>query len=308
MSKILALTGVTGKKSGGVLAENIGNNIGTIKTLFPNGIRAVVRNTSDISSIENKIPAIEIFRGALTDVLFLKKCFEGVDTVLHLAGIHWSREIVEAAATCGVRRLILVHTTGIYSKYKEAGEEYRQIDAFVYETCKKHNIVLTICRPTMIYGNIYDNNIIQFIKMVDKLPIMPVVNEAKYELQPVHYRDLGNAYYNILINESETANRDFILSGGDPILLRDMLSEIGKNLGKNTKFINCPFSIAYTGAWVLYILTMRKIDYREKVQRLCEPRIFSHDDATKAFGYNPVTFKEGIVDEIIQYKAMKGIK
>ena len=201
-----------------------------------------------------------------------------------------------------MRRLILIHTTGIYSKYKAAGEEYREIDSFVYITCKEHNIVLTILRPTMIYGNTTDNNVVKFIKMVDKLPLMPVVNGARYELQPVHYKDLGDAYYAVLMNEEATANRDFNLSGGEPIMLRDMLSEIGKNLGKKLKFISCPFGLAYLGAWLVYIVTLKKMDYREKVQRLCEPRIFSHEEATRAFGYNPRIFQIGVVDEVKQYK------
>ena len=138
--------------------------------------------------------------------------------------------------------------------------------------------------------------------MVDKLPIMPIVNGAKYELQPVHYKDLSEAYYAVLMNEEKTANKDFILSGGEPILLRDMLSEIGKNLDKKVRFISCPYWIAYSGAWIVYALTFKKKDYREKVQRLCEPRVFSHEEATEAFGYSPRIFQVGIVDEVKQYK------
>ena len=141
MGKILALTGVTGKKSGGVLAENIAKHISDVKELFPDGIRAIARETSNTSYLKKNIPGIEICRGELTDVSFLKDAFRNADTVLHLAGIHWSHEVVEAAAFCKVRRLILIHTTGIYSKYKEAGEEYRQIDAFVYDTCKKITLI-----------------------------------------------------------------------------------------------------------------------------------------------------------------------
>ena len=266
------------------------------------GIRAVVRATSNTKELDRFIPNVQKYVGDLTDIPMLKKAFQDADTVIHVSGIHWSREVVKAAAYCGVRRLILVHTTGIYSKFKEAGEEYRHIDEFVYKTCKDNNIVLTILRPTMIYGNITDNNIATFIKMVDKLPLMPVVNGAKYELQPVHYRDLGNAYYAVLMNESTTVNKDFILSGGEPILLRDVLSEIGKHLGKRVLFISCPYWLAFFCAWAVYALTLKKKDYREKVQRLCEPRVFPHDDATNAFGYSPRTFQIGIVDEVKQYK------
>lgn len=305
MSKILALTGVTGMKSGGAFAEQLSENRDILREKFPDGIRALMRETSNAERLEKQIPNVEIRRGDFTDVEFLKSSLLGVDTLLHIAGIHSSREIVEAAAANGVRRLILVHTTGIYSKYKAAGEEYRKTDEFVYDVCRKNHILLTILRPTMIYGNDRDNNVITFIKMVDRLPVMPVVSGAKYELQPVHYRDLGKAYYQVLLHESETANRDFILSGKEPIPLRKMLLEIGKNLGKKVHFVSVPFPIAYTGAVILYWVTFRKKDYREKVQRLCEPRVFSHEEAANAFGYEPMAFEEGISGEVKEYKERK---
>lgn len=304
MGKTLVLTGVTGK-SGGALAEIIGKNIDAVNALFPDGIRTVVRATSNTKRLDAAIPNIQRIIGNLTDLDTLKRAFQNADTLLHVAGIHWSREVVSAAADCGLRRIIVVHTTGIYSKYKAAGEEYRKIDEFVYQTCKEHNIILTVLRPTMIYGNITDRNIITFIKMVDRLPVMPVVNGAKYELQPVHYEDLGDAYYRVLLNEEATANRDFILSGGEPILLRDMLIEIGKNLGKKVKFVNCPFWLAYPGAQIIYGITAKRIDYREKVQRLCEPRVFPYIEAADAFGYAPRSFREGIEDEVAEYLETK---
>lgn len=305
MSKILALTGVSGKKSGAAFLRLISDNMDEINGMFPDGIRVIVRNTSNTEHIESVLSNAKIIKTGIENVETLKESFKGVDTILHIAGIHYSREIVNAAAYCNVRRMVLVHTTGIYSKYKSAGEEYRQIDDYVYRTCKDNNILLTILRPTMIYGNVYDQNVVKFIKMVDKFPIMPVVSGAKYELQPVHYEDLAKAYYQVLVNEDKTANKDFILSGGRPILLKDMFVEIGKNLGKDVKFISCPFVIAYLGAWVIYLISLKKIDFREKVQRLCEPRVYSHEDATNVFGYNPINFEEGIVNEVKEYRENK---
>ena len=300
MDNKLALTGIT-NNPGRVLIRYISENYNEVLNFFPGGIRAVYRTESNVKDFERLLPNAEKYICDLTDVEGLKIAFKDIDTVFHIAGIHWSREVFEAAAYCGVRRIITVHTCGIYSKYKSAGEEYRQIDDYCYRICKENGIALTILRPTMIYGNGRDRNVIKFIKMIDKLPIMPVVSGGRYTLQPVHYEDLGKAFYDVLCHEIETANKDFILSGKEPILLRDMFIEIGKNLDKKVHFISCPFWIAYPGAWFVYLLTLTKIDYREKVQRLCENRSFPHNEATVAFGYNPRSFQEGIVNEVVEY-------
>lgn len=297
---MLAITGSTGK-SGAVMSQHIMDNIDTINEMFPNGIRLLLHSKTETVFGDEA----QTVTGDLEDIEFVKEALKGVDTLVHIAGIHWSREVAGAAAFCKIRRLICVHTTGIYSKYKEAGEEYRHIDDYVYKTCKDAGIKLTILRPTMIYGSVKDKNVITFIKMVDKLPIMPVVNGARYDLQPVHFADLGKAYFDVLMNEDVTSNHDYVLSGKEPIQLRDMFKEMAKNLNKKIHFISVPFPIAFAGAVVIYTLSIHKIDMREKVQRLCEPRAYSYDDAAKDFGYSPRDFAEGVAEEIKEYLSLK---
>lgn len=301
MSK-LAITGITGK-NGKHLFQEILNNETIIKIMFSDGIKFCVRNLSKINFIKESITTIkyQFTKGDTSDISVTDELLKDCDTVLHIAGIQTSLNIMRSAVKNDVKRVILVHTTGIYSKYKEAGEEYRRIDSEVYQLAKNNNINLTILRPTMIYGTTTDRNISVFIKMVDKLPIIPVVNGAHYELQPVHCADLGKAFFQVLINPNVCDNHDYILSGGAPIELRDIFDQIAKNLGVQRSFISCPYPIAYAGAWVLYALTLKQVDFRERVQRLCEPRIYSHDEARRDFGYSPRTFQEGIVQEVKDY-------
>ena len=303
MSGILAVTGITGK-SGRFFARELDKNSGPVSSTF-SGIRALVRESSDTAWLDSLEIEIEKNAGRLDDFDYMKKALSGVDTLVHIAGIYCTRDVMRAATECHVRRIIAVHTTGVYSKYKAAGEEYRKIDAELATLCENAGIALTILRPTMIYGTVNDNNVIVFIKMVDRLPIMPVVNQARYALQPVHCADLGKAYFQVLFSEETTAGRNFDLSGGAPITLRDMLTEIGKNLGKRVKFFSVPFPIAYAGAWAVYAATFGCRDYREKVQRLCEPRVYSHADAESCFGYAPLSFEQGIAEEVRMYKEMR---
>lgn len=102
-----------------------------------------------------------------------------------------------------------------------------------------------------------------------------------------------------------TKNKEYILSGGAPIELRKMFDIMAKELHVKNIFVSCPFPIAYVGAWIIYLASMKKIDMREKVQRLVEPRAFDHDTATKDFGYNPVPFEVGVKEEIRMYKEGK---
>lgn len=264
-------------------------------------VRALVRTQAARAQLESRAPWLEVVVGDINDESSLRRAMSGVNIVLHIAGIQTSRTLAAVAVESGVEWMVLVHTTGIYSKYKAAGEGYREIEQYVSGIAGESATKVTVLRPTMIYGSLTDGNVATFIKMVDRLRVFPVVSHAVYALQPVHQRDLGTAYLQVLKNRSVTEGRDYILSGAEPILLIDMLKTISSLLGKRTTFVSVPFPVAYAGAVVLRVASLGRIDFRERVQRLVEPRAFPHDDARRDFGYSPVRFEEGVVDEVEQY-------
>lgn len=296
MQKVF-VTGITGKSGLYLLDEIIKANNPEFQYTF------LVRSEDKANKIKEKYPQAQVCLGSYNDETLLATEFsKGYDILVHIAGVKSSLNLIKPAISGGVKWLILVHTTGIYSKYKAAGELYRQIESEIDEILDGKDISKTILRPTMIYGNIQDKNVAVFMKMVYKLRLFPVVNHANYELQPVWCGDLGKAYYQVLTHPDTTKNKDYNLSGGKPILLIDMFKVMASKLGVKNTYINVPFWLAYSGAWLIFLLSIGKIDFREKVQRLVEPRVFNHEEATKDFGYNPVTFEEGIDEEIEEFK------
>jgi len=298
MAKRVFVTGITGKSGLYLLDEIVKANDDNFSFTF------LVRNKEKADKITKNYPKAKICLGSFDDAALLKNEFQngGQDILIHIAGIQSSLKLIKPAIEGGVKWLILVHTTGIYSKYKAAGETYRQIEAEIDRMLQGTDVVKTILRPTMIYGNLHDENVAVFMKMVYKLRLFPVVDHAKYELQPVWCGDLGKAYYQVLTHPETTKNKEYNLSGGRPILLLDMFKVMASKLGVKNRFISVPFWVAYSGSWALYILSLGRVDFREKVQRLVEPRVYSHELATQDFGYTPVTFEEGIDGEIEEFK------
>ena len=315
----VAVTGITGK-SGQYFLNRLLKEKAKLKDyefiLLCRNDKIASKNNKGYQLIEKALKDndlnVKTYDIDLTNVEGLKTFFKEqyIDMLLHIAGIKLSKYVVPAALRSGVDNYILVHTTGIYSKYKAAGEEYRQIESRINKLVEKYNkrdrkVAMTILRPTMIYGDLNDKNVATFIKMVDKLRIFPTVNGARYDLQPVWCKDLGDAYYDVMMKWDIAKNKEYILSGKEPIQLRKMFEVMAKQLGVKNLFISCPYPIAYAGACLIYALTFRKIDYREKVQRLVEPRAYSHHKATEDFGYNPVAFEDGVRKEIQEYKLNK---
>ncbi len=291
--KNLFITGLNGR-TGKYFLEELSNNF------HDYNLYASVRRNVDFP---NNVKKVNVDLDNFDEVLHATK---NMDIIFHIAGIQKSINVVKAAIKNNVNWVILVHTTGIYSKYKSASKEYIEIEEEIKKFTLGKEIKITIIRPTMIFGSLDDNNMCVFIKMVDKLKLFPIVNGAKYFLQPIHQKDLGKAYFQLLMNEEKTKGKNYDLSGEKPIELIEILNIIADNLNRKPIFFSIPFFIAYSGAIILYYLTFYKIDIREKVQRLVEPRAYSHKEASIDFGFNPNSFDFWIKDEVKTYINSKG--
>ncbi|AIF53702.1 NAD(P)-dependent oxidoreductase [Pelosinus sp. UFO1] len=291
---MLLVTGITGHTGRYFLQELIDHK-------YEDTIRCVVRANSDKKMIENSGLKIEMVVGDLNDTKFLDTCLKDVTTVLHIPSIRYSLHIVEAAIKNNVPRAILVHTTGIYSKFKAASGEYKIIEKNLQDIAKNQQVKITILRPTMIYGDLCDHNISKFIKMLDKLRMFPVIDHGNGLIQPVNARNLGKAYYSVLTLPIEKAKEEYILSGEKPITMLEAFKLININLGKETIFISVPSKVGVFLARCMKGITFGKVDYIERVQRMSEDRCFSHEEAMKDFNYKPMSFEDGIEIEVKEY-------
>ncbi|MBT9175680.1 MAG: N-acetyl-alpha-D-glucosaminyl-diphospho-ditrans,octacis-undecaprenol 4-epimerase [candidate division WS2 bacterium] len=292
---MILVTGITGYSGRYFLQELINNK-------FEGLIRCIVRETSDTSLLDSSGLNIEKFVGDLNDQVLMDNAMVGVDTVVHIGSIFYSITVIKAAVKNNVRRAIFVHTTGIYSKYKSASEEYKNIELTIEKIIEqsKSRIGLIYLRPTMIYGYINDRNMSVFIKMVDKLRLLPVINHGNNLLQPVNGRDLGKAYYQIL-SKPDIMSGNYILSGEKPISMSEIFTLISNNLNKKTTFISVPLRLGEFMARCLKLCTLGKVDYIERVQRMGEDRNYSHEEASKDFNYKPMPFSDGLKIEVEEY-------
>jgi nucleoside-diphosphate-sugar epimerase len=291
---MLLVTGITGHTGRYFLQELIDHK-------YEGSIRCIVRETSDTSMLDNSGLNIEKVYGDIHDEAFLEKVTEGVDEIVHIINVRHTLRVLKAAIKNDVKRIVSVHTTGIFSKFRIASEEYVIIEKEIKDIFSKNNISMTILRPTMIYGDVCDRNMSKFIKMVDRFRVLPVINHGKSLIQPVNARDLGKAYYDVLRMPVEKAKSEYILSGEKPITMLEAFKLISNSLGKKTTFISFPMGFGVIMARVLKGITLGRIDYVERVQRMSEDRSFSHKEATADFGYNPESFEVGIAREVKEY-------
>jgi nucleoside-diphosphate-sugar epimerase len=147
----------------------------------------------------------------------------------------------------------------------------------------------------------------RLIGYLSKHKLFPLFGDGNNLMQPVHARDLGNAYYDVLRSKEKTLNKEYDLSGKEPIKYIDIIKCIKSNLNSNVKIISVPFGLSLLASKVYNaIFGKNAIISVEQVLRMQEDKIFSHEVATADFGYDPLAFKEGIKEEVEEY--LKGVR
>lgn len=293
MVLITGLTGTSGQAFYDVLCRE----------KYGEKIRVVVRETTNTEIFDNSPLDIELVIGDVTDVGFLIQAMNGCDTVFHIAAKDKSEYIAQAVlASQQIRSVIFISSTIVYSQYY-AKSRLNEFEPVIRKQFEEKGIQCIFIRPTMIFGTTHDRNISVFIRWFNKFPIFPIVKHGSATIQPICRLDLVEAYYMILKNIDTLQHQDYIVSGEQPMTLIEMFSIITDQLERNVRFINIPFALAKLLVNVIYILSLTKIDYREKLDRLGENRAYAHNEIYEEFGFEPLPFSERVAPLIQEIRS-----
>jgi nucleoside-diphosphate-sugar epimerase len=223
--------------------------------------------------------------------LILKSC---PDVIVHIASITHLHVILDKLKQNNQSpRLIIIGTTGIYSKYRQSAETYQKNEQLL----RGYTGSYCLLRPTMIYGSHRDKNLHKLIKFCDRYGFFPVFGAGENLVQPVHAEDLAQTLLTALQNPHIQGAYD--LSGGTVVNFRELLTLVGKLLDKPVRQISLPLNAGVWSATILEnLLKERSPVRREQILRLQEDKAYPHDAAQRDLDFFPRTLEEGLRQEV----------
>ena len=308
-----------------------------VKKLLERGrsVRALVRSSSDLQSLKDL--DIELFTGDINEIDSLRRAFNGVENVYHLAAIislmpgnrnfiHkinylCTKNVIQACLECNVQRL--VYTSSIHAledtpngviinedvpycsgTNKSSYDSSKSMASKEVLNAVQNGLDAVIVNPTGIIGP-YDfpvsaitKTFIDFAKSKLKLAI-----EGAYDF--VDVRDVAEGH--ILACEKGKKGENYILSG-ERVSVPEMMNILESITGIKApkyylpvgfgKFIGSLMPIYYRITGVKPYFT------RYTVEVLCSNSYISHEKATKQLGYNPRPVKDSIRDSLAWIKEM----
>ena len=251
-----------------------------------------------------KVEGVEQIEGDVTRLEDFAEAAKGCEAVINLVGIireSPSREVtfeklhvqatanmLAAAQKGGVRRYLQMSALGTR---QDAVSQYHKTKFRAEELVRASGLEWTIMRPSLIYGP-KDAFINMLADQLRTVPVMPVIGDGLYRLQPIHADDVARCFA-LALEQPETIGQCYELCGNDRLSYLELLDTVAAAMGKSAPFK----PRAPLGLMKLIIPVMQNIPQfpitSDQLQMLIEENIC--DGGWKqTFNFEPIDFKQGI--------------
>lgn len=247
-----------------------------------------MRPTSPIKRLEG----LELAYGDAEDTDSMVRALREMDTFVHIAGIGYTLQVLEAMRRAGVERLVMVSSTSARSRFKFRSAPRLTNEALLARSALRWTVV----RPSMIYGSELDHNMHKLLRFLDRSPVFPLFGAGENLWQPVYYEDLARGLCAAL-NVPGTEGQTYDLPGARPLTYLDLVRTAAATLGKRARIVRVPAEPVRRALLLAERLRVPLPVKSEQVLRLREDKAYPYDKAREELGYSPRGFKEGIALE-----------
>ena len=203
-------------------------------------VRALVRSAGGLFHFSN----VETVVGDTTQSDSLRNQLTGCDTVIHLVGIirefpakgitfkqlhiESTNNVLRAASEQGVKRYLQMSANG---SREDGMTNYHRTKWEAEESVRQSNLAWTIFRPSLIFGQ-HDQFVNMLAQLIKRLPLVPVMGDGQYQLQPVSVFDIAKSF-TAALNKPETIGKTYSCCGPQTFSYDQILDLIALALGKS---------------------------------------------------------------------------
>jgi uncharacterized protein YbjT (DUF2867 family) len=200
---------------------------------------------------------VEVVTGDLFDSDVLEQACHGMDAVIHLVGVirehprqgitmhrvhvDGTAAIVSAAKRAGVERFI--HMSALRAR-ENATSTYHRSKWASEQTVRDSKRLFTIFRPSVVFGEGGSgSNFVGLLRnLVASTPIVPMIGDGQFLLQPVSVETVAQAFASALDTE-RSIDKVYELGGPDVLTYHDILARIACQLNKPLRTFPIPIGV-----------------------------------------------------------------
>jgi nucleoside-diphosphate-sugar epimerase len=298
-------------------------------------VRALVRKTSNTKHLKKLALAgnVELFEGSIEEVDRVTEAVDGVDAIVHCAGIVKARStdeffavnvggtsnLVEAARQRGKSLKRFVHVSSLEACGPSAdgepvpSDQENPVTGYGRSKLAAEKVVLSargampvvILRPAAIYGP-RDVEILDAFKSIQR-GLFPVINGGRSKTIWIYATDCANACLRALDADVPSGSVYFVDDGCGAIDMSQMFADFERALGKKAMRAPLPMPLLRTvarGVEMFGRLTNRPVMLtREKANMLVQDWVCSSETTRKDLAWEPtVPWSEGVPKAVAWYR------
>lgn len=276
-----------------------------VRGLVERGFRVRVLDNTDRFRSRLDGCDVDIRIGDITKPETLAGCFDGVETVYHLAAVlivrdptlfetvnvGGTRNMIEASIRAGVKHFILVSSASVtYPHTTPYSLSKRETERLIKEqTAMKWTIV----RPTLAYNEVGGEEFNMFLAYLRKFPVVPFIGSGHALKRPVHCDDLMAGFLAIAGN-AKTHGKTYAFSGGEAIPIRDMAKLMLKHVGESRPFVSIPIPVCRLIAAFAEKFQKKPILTWGAIAGVMQDANLDNTEARNDLGYRPMSFHAGL--------------
>ncbi|MBI2354113.1 MAG: complex I NDUFA9 subunit family protein [Deltaproteobacteria bacterium] len=249
---------------------------------------------SGVEQVEGDVTRPESFEQALggceaaINLVGIIREFPSRGVTFERLHVQATANVLAAAGKAGIRRYLHMSALGTRP---DAVSAYHKTKYRAEELVRASNLSWTIMRPSLIYGP-RDAFINMLAAQLRLAPLMPIIGDGRYRLQPIHADDVARCFA-LALEMPETIGQFFELCGNDRLSYDELLDAVAAAMGKSAPLK----PHAPLGLMKLIIPVMQQLPQfpitMDQLQMLIEENIC--DGRWKlTFRFEPRGFREGI--------------
>jgi uncharacterized protein YbjT (DUF2867 family) len=262
-------------------------------------VRALVRRPERAGKLGDL--GVELVAGDLDSPAALRALVEGMSAVVHLVGIivesgprsydavhvRGTQALLAAAGEAGVP--LFAHMSALGARGDAAATKYHRTKWQAEEAVRASGLPHVIVRPSLIAGpgNAALGTVVNLIRFS---PVLPVIGDGRYQLQPVWIGDVAEAF--ALALERPGLRGTFDLGGAERLTYHRVLDHLEAALGVRRRRVSVPVGIARFAAVAGTALPNLAPITPDQLQMLLEGNATADNAIESRFGVRPRPFAE----------------
>lgn len=242
---------------------------------------------------------VEVVEGGLDSSPALAQLVAGAGAVVHLVGIieeigrqtfqrvhvEGTRAVLAAARAAAVPRF--VHMSALGARHDPAATAYHRTKAEAEELVAANGLSYAIMRPSLVAGAA-NPVLTMLVRMLRFAPVIPVIGDGAYRLQPVAQEDVAEAFATAV--EQPAIQGRFDIAGPEQLTYHQLLDALEAGLCVKRRRTSVPVGLARAGAAVGTLVPLLSPISPAQLTMLLEGNTTEHNALPSVFGVTPRPF------------------